>query len=363
MTLAMRPVQTTMITPKGDIASVTAADLYCELYEPDSSGAFSLRDYWPGLSVTAAAVLAASFLSGHYGAPLALMGLLIGLSLSFLNQDVRLRKGLGLASHTLLRVGIMLVGLRITASQIADLGPVALGAVAIITAATLVSGMIFARMLGFNTGFGTLAGGAVAICGASAAAALAVVLDTRRQNPAHLSIVLVGIAAVSAIGMSLYPMLGHVLNLNDQQAGFFLGASIHDVAQSLGAGYSYSERAGETATIVKLSRVALLMPVLAIVAYAVAKSAGERRMIGKVPWFLVGFLVLVIVNSTIAIPPVAGTALSSLASILIAAAITAAAISSPLASLLTTGLKPFMVIVGASLVALILSLAAAMLLF
>ncbi len=359
----MRPVQTTTISPRGDLTMVTAADLYCELYEPETTGSRSLRDYWPGLAVTGAALLAASFLAGHYGAPLALMGLLIGLSLSFLNQDVRLRKGLGVASHTLLRVGIMLVGLRITASQIADLGPAALCAVAIITATTLVSGIVFARMLGFGNSFGTLAGGAVAICGASAAAALAVVLDTRRQNPAHLSIVLVGIAAVSAIGMSLYPMLAHVLHLNDQQAGFFLGASIHDVAQALGAGYSYSERAGETATIVKLSRVALLMPVLAIVAYAVAKSAGERRMVGKVPWFLVGFLLLVIVNSTIPIPPAIGSALSGLASALIAAAITAAGISSPLASLLTTGLKPLLVIIGASLVALFLSLAAAVMLF
>ncbi|MEJ7926280.1 putative sulfate exporter family transporter [Sphingobium sp. AN641] len=340
--------------------SVTAADLYCELYEQETS---SLRTYWPGLAVTAAAVLAASFLSSHYGPPLALMGLLIGLSLSFLNQDPRLRKGLGLASHTLLRVGIMLIGLRITLSQIADLGPAALCAVTVITAATLLSGIAIARMLGFGAGFGTLAGGAVAICGASAAAALSVVLNSRRDNPAHLSIVLVGIAAVSAIGMSLYPMLAHILDLSDQEAGFFLGASIHDVAQALGAGYSYSERAGETATIVKLSRVALLMPVLAIVAFAVARRDGERRMIGKVPWFLAGFLLLVIVNSVIMIPPALGSALSGLATTLIAAAITAAGISSPLASLLSSGMKPLMVIVGASVVALLLSLAAAMMLF
>ncbi len=354
----MRPVSTTTVLPEADSTSVTAADLYCEFYEQETS---SLRDYWPGLAVTAAAVLAASFLSSHYGAPLALMGLLIGLSLSFLNQDPRLRKGLGFATHPLLRVGIMLIGLRITASQIADLGPLALCAVAAITTVTLLSGIFFARVLGFRNSFGTLAGGAVAICGASAAAALSVVLNTRRENPAHLSIVLVGIAAVSAIGMSLYPMLAHALGLNDQQAGFFLGASIHDVAQALGAGYSFSEKAGQTATIVKLSRVALLMPVLAVVAYFA--DGGERRKFGRVPWFLVGFLLLVIVNSTLAIPKVVGSVLSSLATILIASAITAAGISSPLASLLSSGIKPLMVIAGASVVALLLSLGAAAVLF
>lgn len=355
----MRQARTIPSSPPATPATVTAADLYCELYEQESS---SLRAYLPGLLVTAAAVLAASFLSSHYGAPLALMGLLIGLSLSFLGQDPRLHKGLGFASHTLLRVGIMLIGLRVTGSQIAELGPAALCAVMAITTATLLSGIFFARALGFGNAFGTLAGGAVAICGASAAAALSLVLGTRRSNPAHLSIVLVGIAAVSAIGMSLYPMLAHALSLSDQEAGFFLGASIHDVAQALGAGYSFSEEAGETATIVKLSRVALLMPVLVIVAHFVAEKGGKHRPIRQMPWFLAGFLLLVIVNSTFAIPNAVGSALSGLATILVAAAITAAGISSPLSSLLATGIKPLMVIVGASIVALLLSLATAMVL-
>lgn len=346
--------------PYAQSATVMAADLYCELYEQEAS---SLRDYWPGLAVTAAAVLAASFLTSHYGAPLPLMGLLIGLSLSFLHKDVRLRKGLGFASHKLLRAGIMLIGLRITVAQIAHLGPAAFAAVTAITALTLLSGMIFARALGLGNSFGTLAGGAVAICGASAAAALSVVLNTRRENQAHLSIVLVGIAAVSAIGMSLYPILAHALHLNDQEAGFFLGAAIHDVAQALGAGYSFSEKAGETATIVKLTRVALLMPILLITTYCVARTqVGARRSI-KVPWFLVGFLLLVIVNSAVVIPLPLGSMLSNVATILIASAITAAGISSPSADLLLKGMKPLLVIVGSSIIALSLSLVAAVLLF
>lgn len=129
--------------------------------------------------------------------------------------------------------------------------------------------------------------------------------------------------------MSLYPILAHTLHLNDQEAGFFLGAAIHDIAQALGAGYSFSERAGETATIVKLTRVALLMPILAITAYCVARTeAGARRSI-KVPWFLVGFLLLVIINSAVVIPLPVGSMLSNVAMILGASAITAARISSP----------------------------------
>lgn len=182
----MRAIRTNL--PYAASATVTAADLYCELYEQEAR---SLRDYWPGLAITAAAVLAASFLTHLYGAPLPLMGLLIGLSLSFLHQDARLRKGLGFASRSLLRFGIMLIGLRITVWQIADLGPAAFCAVTAIAMVTLFSGVIFARALRLGNSYGTLAGGSVAICGASAA--LSVVLNTRRENQAYLSVALVGL--------------------------------------------------------------------------------------------------------------------------------------------------------------------------
>lgn len=346
------------LAPRGSRQTIedlpAVADLYCELYEEPKGTA--LRDYWPGLLVTAAAVLAAGFLSQHYGAPLALMGLLIGLSLSFLSEDTRLRKGLGFASHSLLRLGIMLVGLRITLSQIADLGPAALVAIVAILAITLFSGILCARALGYDIRFGTLAGGSVAICGASAAAALSTVLNTRRANPAYLPIVLVSISAVSAVGMSLYPMLAHAFGLSDRQAGFFLGASIHDVAQALGAGYSYSEAAGETATIVKLTRVALLAPVLGIVAYFLAPKDSQTRKFTRIPWFILGFLALVVVNSLQIVPAPASAFLNGVAPVLVASAITAAGISAPLNALMAAGLRPLMVIVAASLVALVASL-------
>ena len=126
--------------------------------------------------------------------------------------------------------------------------------------------MLAARRLGFDARSATLAGGAVAICGASAAMALATMLGERRASQAQLTLVLVGISAMSAAAMVLYPLAAHALALSDLRAGFLLGASIHDVAQALGAGYSYSDAAGQIAAIVKLTRVALLAPVLAIVA-------------------------------------------------------------------------------------------------
>src|SRR3546814_9135241 len=84
------------------------------------------RSYLPGVSFTAIAAIAAAWLADHYAAPIVLMGLLIGLSLSFLSQDKRTHAGLDLLSQTALRIGIVLVGARITAAQLAELGPLPL---------------------------------------------------------------------------------------------------------------------------------------------------------------------------------------------------------------------------------------------
>lgn len=336
-----------------------AADLYGDI-EPAPLG--SWRDYWPGLVITAAGTLAAGFLSDHYGVPVTLMALLIGLALNFLSADVRLTPGLAFASRSLLRWGIVLVGVRVTFGQIVALGPVALLAVLAIVALTMGAGILAARRFGFDTAFGVLAGGAVAICGASAAMALATTLGERRTSQTQLTLVLVGISAMSATAMMVYPIVAHWLRMSDLQAGFLLGASIHDVAQALGAGYSYSKNAGEIAAIVKLTRVALLAPVLAIVAMVVPRpdaASGGRTKAPWVPWFVVGFFVLAGINSTGVVPPVVARGAETLAAALLTAAVTATAIRSPLSQLLEAGPRPLLVILIATLVAFLLAAAAA----
>ena len=240
-----------------------AADLYGDLLDLAPATPVGLKAYFPGLAITVVASLAAAYLSEHYGAPIMLMGLLIGLAFNFANADVRLHPGLGFASKTLLRWGIVLVGLQVTFGQIANLGLPAFAAIAAMVALVTLGGTVTSKWIGRGAAFGTLAGGAVAICGASAALALSSVLGEKRASQAQLTLVLVAVSAASAVAMSLYPALAHMLDLTDRQAGFLMGASIHDVAQALGAGYSYSPEAGANATVVKLTRVALLAPALA----------------------------------------------------------------------------------------------------
>ena len=342
------------VAPRTD--TMMAADLYGDLLyaEPVSRG---WRTFVPGLLIVALGTLAAGFLSDHYGAPPTLMALLIGLALNFLSADARLTPGLAFASRSLLRWGIVLVGVRVTLAQVVALGPVALLCVIGIVAVTIGAGVLGARRLGLGGAFGTLAGGAVAICGASAAMALATTLGEKRVGQAQLTLVLVGISAMSAAAMVLYPLLAHALGYTDLQAGFLLGASIHDVAQALGAGYAFSAGAGQIAAIVKLTRVALLAPVLAVVAATLPR--GERGAGVGVPWFVVGFFALAAVNSTGVIPPVVAGTAERVAAALLAAAVTATAIRSPLAQLLETGARPLLAIAGATLTALALAALAA----
>lgn len=328
-----------------------AADLYGDI-EPSPKA--SWRGYMPGLLVVGAGTLAAGFISDHYGAPLTLMALLIGLALNFLSDDARLNAGLGLASRSLLRWGIVLIGVRVTFGQIAALGPVALAAIVVIVALVIGAGVLGARRLGFSDAFGVLAGGAVAICGASAALALATTLGERRINQGQLTLVLVGISAMSAAALVLYPILAHMLALSDLKAGFMLGAAIHDVAQTLGAGYAYSPDAGEIAAIVKLTRVALLAPVLAVVALFFRPDDGGAKRQG-VPWFVIGFFALAGVNSLGVIPALAASIAEQLATAMLACAVTATAIRSPMRQLSAGGPRPLLVILVATLVALALA--------
>jgi uncharacterized membrane protein YadS len=203
-----------------------AADLYGDLLDIGPVPKLGWRSYIPGLLMTGVAALAAAYLSEHYGAPLMLMGLLIGLAFNFVNADARLHAGLGFASKTLLRWGIVLVGLQVTFAQIASLGWVAFVAIAAMIALVTMTGTMVARGGAMGSAFGTLAGGAVAICGASAALALSSVLGEKRASQAQLTLVLVSVSAASALAMSVYPILAHALHLTDTQAGFLMGASI-----------------------------------------------------------------------------------------------------------------------------------------
>lgn len=325
-----------------------------------------LDSLWPGLAICGVAAAAAAWLSEHYGFPIILLGLLVGLSLNFVSQDAKTHRGLDFASRTFLRLGIVVLGLQVSFAQIGAMGLAPFGALLVVMAATFAAGIVGARLSGQSRDAGILAGGATAICGASAALALYSVIGKDRLSQAQFALTLVSIAVASAIAMSVYPVLAAEFALSDRQAGFLIGASIHDVAQAIGGGFAFSDAAGSDATVVKLARVALLAPVVAVVSLVLgpaAEASGRpiwRRL--ALPWFIVAFLLVVALNSLVAVPSqVASTALVA-SKVLLLLAVTATAMRSRMDLLLEMGWKAMVPVLSATLVSFAVSLAFAVVL-
>ncbi|WP_111536985.1 YeiH family protein [Palleronia aestuarii] len=258
---------------------------------------------WPGLLVCGLIALAAQFLSDHYGAPAMLMALLLGLALHFLVEDgTRSRPGIEFSAKVILRVGVALLGARISFAVFADLGWGVLALVVAALLATVGFGFLGARVLGRGWRLAVLTSGSVAICGASAAMAIAAVLPRNEFSERNLSFTVFGVTLLSTLAMVIYPILATLLGLDERSMGIFLGGTIHDVAQVVGAGFSVSEPVGETSTTVKLIRVSLLAPFVLCLTLALRRQGLEETKSGGkapplVPGFVLVFLALALVNS------------------------------------------------------------------
>jgi len=300
------------------------------------------RVLFPGVLASAVVAAAATFLSEHYGAPVMLFALILGMAMNFLSDGGKCSAGIEFTARQVLRWGVALLGLRITVGQIAELGwhPVLLVVASVVI--TISVSMVAAKLLGFQGLFGLLTGGATAICGASAALALAAALPSHPQKERATLFTVVGVSALSTMAMIAYPMIAHWLGLDARAAGVFLGATIHDVAQVVGAGYGMSKETGDVATFVKLMRVAMLLPVIVFAVMctrARGKGTGGPRP-PLLPWFAVAFALLVAVNSTGWIPSSVSALGGDVSRWCLVAAIAAIGMKTQLRDLATVGLKP-----------------------
>ena len=306
------------------------------------------RALLPGVLACAVVAAASTFLAEHYGAPVMLFALLLGMAMNFLSVDGVCKPGIEFTARTVLRVGVALLGLRITVGQIAELGwlPVAIVVVSVVL--TIGVSMVVARLAGFNTLFGLLSGGATAICGASAALALAAALPNHPLKERATLFTVVGVSALSTLAMIVYPMIAQAVGLDARDAGVFLGATIHDVAQVVGAGYGMSQETGDVSTFVKLMRVAMLVPVIVFAVMFTRHGTGEPG--GKrpplLPGFAVAFALLVAINSTGWLPGVVAHGGSELSRWCLVAAIAGIGMKTRLGDLSTVGLKPVVLMVG-----------------
>ncbi len=299
----------------------------------------------PGVLLCGVIALASTFLSEHYGGPLLLYALLIGLSFHFLHGNPQAKAGVEFCGRTVLRIGVALLGARITFEQVNQLG-VRVGVLIVLSLVlTILVGVWWARLLGRTREEGLLSGGSVAICGASAALAISAVLPQTKANERFTLLAVVAVTVLSTIAMIVYPLLIQVLQLSPVAAGVFLGGTIHDVAQVVAAGMLMGPEVADSATVVKLFRVMLLMPVVMAISFLYRHQhvLDERSTtMPLVPGFLLGFVVLMLLSSTGLIPAVVVQGATDLSRVCLVLAIAAVGIKTSIEELLLLGWRPLL---------------------
>ena len=259
----------------------------------------------PGIIVALLIAIAAKFLANNYQVPAMLMAILIGMSLNFLSEEGKCVEGLNFSSKNILYLGIILLGTRIDFENILSINQNVIFLVILGVILTILFSILLLRVFGFQYRFGILIGGAIAICGASAAMAISSVLPKDDKSNERLTFVVLGVTIISTFCMIFYPIISNFLNMNEKSSGIFFGATIHDVAQVVGAGFTVSDITGETATLIKLFRVTLLFPVvlcISLMSYKLKLINDVEKKTPLVPYFIIMFICVVVINSFNLIP-------------------------------------------------------------
>ena len=313
------------------------------------------RQSLPGLGL-AVAVAAVAVLLGRFAPPTigpvliaVILGLVVG---NLVSLPAATAPGLGIASKRVLRIGVVLLGARLTLSDVASIGGPAVGVVIACMTAAFLTVALASRLAGVPPRLATLIGVGTAVCGNSAIVATAPIIDAEDRE---ISFAVATITIFGTAALLLFPVIASVVDLPDRVFGFWAGLSINDTSQVVAAGAAYSDEALEVATVVKLVRNAFMAPLILLIAWWSARQAAGRgdadvrRSASKAfPLFLVGFLALAVLRSLGVLTDDVAAGFGSAATLLITVAIAAVGLSTRVGDLRQVGPRPFLVGFGAS---------------
>jgi len=298
----------------------------------------------PGIVLAFAIALAAIALGALTGLPVAILAVFAGVMLSSLSLNPYFRTGLDFTTRRILRMGVALLGFHLIWDDVVALGWPAIVMIVLALFVTIAAGIVFARMLKLPAEYGALSGGAFAICGVSAAMAISAVLPEYKHKERDLGVTVVSVTCFSTIGVLLYPLIGHVLGLDGPHMAMFLGGVIHDVGQTVAAGYAISDKVGHLAVLTKMIRVAFLLPVvLGIMAYFIRQarkhSMEQETPKVPVPLFLFFFAGFMFANSVIDIPQDITDTIGMISKYMLMTAVAAAGLKTHFSQILEVGHK------------------------
>ncbi|MFC3551798.1 YeiH family protein [Lysobacter cavernae] len=265
------------------------------------------------------------------------LGMLLG-NLGDGRLSPKLAPGIGLAQRQLLRAGVVLYGLRLSFQDVAAIGVSGLLIDLVIVASTLGLGTwIGRRWFGLDRDTALLTAAGSAICGAAAVLAVERVI---RPDASKVAIAVASVVLFGTLNIFLYPQLYPHLGLDAAAFGLYTGATVHEVAQVVAVGSAISPETADAAVVVKLTRVLMLVPVLFLLGWRETRNGGARAMV--VPWFAIGFLGVVALNSVLAVPSALKSALLTLDTLLLATAMAALGLETRLARLRALGPRPLL---------------------
>ncbi|MEO5812230.1 MAG: YeiH family protein [Rhodanobacter sp.] len=315
----------------------------------------SARLLAPGL-LLAVAIGVVALLLGRY-APL-IGGPVIGIVLGIIVRNVltppeRCNPGIAFAGKKVLQWSIIALGFGLSLDQVAKTGLQSLSVTLVTMSVAFLTAWLLGRWLNIPGKLTILIGVGTAICGGSAIAAATPII---RADDHDTAFAISTIFLFNVIAVLVFPLLGHLMHMTDLGFGLWAGTAINDTSSVVAAGYSYSKTAGDFATIVKLTRATLIIPVCLILAFAVAASekrklqasgnGGHFSLASIFPWFILWFLVASAIRTVGFIPVAIQPALHLGAEFLIIVALTAIGLSANIRRMISSGPRPILLGLG-----------------
>ncbi|MDM7892913.1 YeiH family protein [Curtobacterium caseinilyticum] len=264
-----------------------------------------------------------------------------------------LQPGVKFASSRVLQAAVVLLGAQLSIAEVLRIGGETLPVMVTTLVVCLVAAWGIGRLLRVSSTLRTLIGVGTGICGASAIAAVTPVVGAASAEVAYAlsTIFLCNIAAVF-----VFPLVGHALGLSQHAFGVFAGTAVNDTSSVVATATIYGRQATDTAVVVKLVRTLMIIPIVVGLAGLEARRtaraqpdpadgprrAGGVRVLRLVPWFLVGFLVVVLLRTTGVLPAAAAPGFSAAATFLITVALAAVGVSTDFAALRRAGFRPML---------------------
>ncbi len=314
----------------------------------------------PGLALTAGIAALSFTLRQIPGvgvlSPL-ILSILIGIGFhNLIGTPRRAKAGVVFSLRRILRFAIILLGLQLTVAQVVSVGGAGIGIIVATLVATFGFTVWLGQRLGVESKLAQLIAAGTSICGASAVIAANTAVEGGDEDVAY------AVACVTIFGslsMFLYPLLPVLLHLDAHRYGLWAGASIHEIAQVVAAAFQNGKEAGDFGTIAKLSRVTLLAPVVLALGWFASRRRAHHtgpRKAAPMPWFVLGFVALILVNSLDILPAAVKTGSVPVTTFLLSIALAAMGLETDLRKLAAKGLRPLALGAGAWLFISIFSL-------